>query len=540
MSIDFPLVAKVIALPRAGSKSAKDKEQRRLCDTLYHEYNVCVNNFQDLPQLPRRPLRFYGEAEGNRYLVMEKLERDLLSVAKEGNATLREVARLGTQILEGLRQIHNKGFFFVDIKPDNFMVKENKLYFVDFGLVEKRPNSMAGLYGAQDAGREFAGTATYASIEALSGKPPSVSDEIQSMVYVLLAVLNGAKLPWSIAKSDSELLRLKQSTDIRSFANSLDAGELAIIFQEARNGIVDYDRFGILLQSLANKNAPAKKTSGNARSSESKTRNTVVESNEILKSDLTSEDLPKRKRRVVAAAVDSEMDDDATEKKTSSASNRKRGAVAVPQTVEEEPVSVPSSRRGRLAFSNKASIEAKADSTVLTEESVTSDSSLLPKRGRLVKIVDKLPISQNKGTAKELSDFPASKKRSKPEDMQEENPQRKRSAVPSKISEVSERAPFIDGLIRENNRKASRKVPSPKMIEVDPEDILGLEDGVPTYWNACIDEETSMRPQQSNMSAMTGPFSIRKSEYHRHRLSSFGGEANEEHKLPVKSKRSKK
>lgn len=131
MSIDFPLVAKVIALPRAGSKSAKDKEQRRLCDTLYHEYNVCVNNFQDLPQLPRRPLRFYGETEGNRYLVMEKLERDLLSVAKEGHATLREVARLGTQILEGLRQIHNKGFFFVDIKPDNFMVKENKLYFVD-------------------------------------------------------------------------------------------------------------------------------------------------------------------------------------------------------------------------------------------------------------------------------------------------------------------------------------------------------------------------------------------------------------------------
>lgn len=52
----------------------------------------------------------------------------------------------------------------------------------EVGLVEKRPNSMAGLYGAQDAGREFAGTATYASIEALSGKPPSVSDEIQSMV----------------------------------------------------------------------------------------------------------------------------------------------------------------------------------------------------------------------------------------------------------------------------------------------------------------------------------------------------------------------
>lgn len=130
-TIDFPLVAKVIALPKSGSRSAKDKEQRRLCDTLYHEYNVCVNNFHDLSYVPRRPLRFYGESEGNRYLVMEKLDRDLLDVAKRGNSSVQDVAHFGLQILDGLKQIHQKGYFFIDIKPDNFMLKGDKLFFVD-------------------------------------------------------------------------------------------------------------------------------------------------------------------------------------------------------------------------------------------------------------------------------------------------------------------------------------------------------------------------------------------------------------------------
>lgn len=128
---DFPLVAKVIQLPKAGSKSAKDKEQRRLCDTLYHEYNVCVNNFHDLECIPRRPLRFYGEADGYRYLVMEKLESDLSDVAKRGETTASQAGRLGLQILDGLKHIHQKGFFFIDIKPDNFMMKGDRLFFVD-------------------------------------------------------------------------------------------------------------------------------------------------------------------------------------------------------------------------------------------------------------------------------------------------------------------------------------------------------------------------------------------------------------------------
>lgn len=127
---DYNLVAKVIPLSK-GSKSAKDKEQKRLCDTLYHEYNIYVNNLYQFPYAARRPMKFYGESEGHRYLVMEKLDYDLSFLAKQGNLTVSSIAKIGIQLLDGLRLIHRNHYLFIDVKPDNFMMKGDKLYFVD-------------------------------------------------------------------------------------------------------------------------------------------------------------------------------------------------------------------------------------------------------------------------------------------------------------------------------------------------------------------------------------------------------------------------
>ncbi len=69
--------------------------------------------------------------------------------------------------------------------------------------------------------------------------------------------------------------------------------------------------------------------------------------------------------------------------------------------------------------------------------------------------------------------------------------------------------------------------PNKSAILVDPEDILGFEDGMPTYLNACLDD-VRPKPKKNNASNLAGPFSMRKSEYHRHRLSSFGGDSVDE------------
>ncbi len=130
-SLDYDVVAKVI--PLAKTKSKKDKEQDRICNTLNYEYILYTGLLVDFPCAPRRPAKFYGDDQlaGVRYLVMERLDMDLIGLAKAGIPSVSTVGNLGLQILEGLRWLHAKNFVFVDVKPDNFMLKNDKLYFVD-------------------------------------------------------------------------------------------------------------------------------------------------------------------------------------------------------------------------------------------------------------------------------------------------------------------------------------------------------------------------------------------------------------------------
>ena len=132
---DYDLVAKVALL--AIGKSKKDKQQERMCNTLNYEYMMYNGLFNNFPHRARTPEKFYGNdnTAGVRYLVMEKLDCDLVDLSKNASAvTPPKVAAIGLQILEGLGWIHNKNYMFVDVKPDNFMLKGDKLFFVDCEL----------------------------------------------------------------------------------------------------------------------------------------------------------------------------------------------------------------------------------------------------------------------------------------------------------------------------------------------------------------------------------------------------------------------
>lgn len=133
-NLGYEVVAKVIPLPgqKGGTKASK-KEQERICNTLSFEYTLYTGLLYQFPYCPRNPLKFYGDDTtlGVRYLVMERLEQDLVGFANTVVPSPRQVAEIGLQILDGLRWMHNKTFLFVDVKPDNFMLKGNKVYFVD-------------------------------------------------------------------------------------------------------------------------------------------------------------------------------------------------------------------------------------------------------------------------------------------------------------------------------------------------------------------------------------------------------------------------
>lgn len=130
--LDYEVVAKVIPLPKSTGK--KDKDQERLCNTLNYEYTLYTGLLMDFPYCARRPLKFYGEDHQVRYLVMERLETDLVGYAANNAISPSILATFGLRILDGLQWLHKKNFMFVDVKPENFMMKNNEVLFVDCKL----------------------------------------------------------------------------------------------------------------------------------------------------------------------------------------------------------------------------------------------------------------------------------------------------------------------------------------------------------------------------------------------------------------------
>lgn len=76
----YPLVVKIIPLPVGTGKNSE--EMKRMCDTLFYEYNLFHGGLSTFPYRPKIPdlKSFHGvdNIVGVRFLVMERFERDLV------------------------------------------------------------------------------------------------------------------------------------------------------------------------------------------------------------------------------------------------------------------------------------------------------------------------------------------------------------------------------------------------------------------------------------------------------------------------------
>ena len=129
---------------------------------------------------------------------MQKVGPTLLTLNKErGGLTIKTVIMLGLKALDGLEEIHSAGFLHRDIKPDNISVAlapmEATVYFIDFGLSRRFERS--GSHVAYAEGQSFEGTPYFASLNSVKGVRPGRRDDLESLGYVLLYLLQG-NLPW--------------------------------------------------------------------------------------------------------------------------------------------------------------------------------------------------------------------------------------------------------------------------------------------------------------------------------------------------------
>ena len=87
------------------------------------------------------------------------------------------------QMLEGIKQLHSLNHIHNDIKAENFMCKNNKIYIIDFGVMTEFNE------GRSDSYSPFEGSLPYASLRAHKQRTKCFADDLESLGYTILALI---------------------------------------------------------------------------------------------------------------------------------------------------------------------------------------------------------------------------------------------------------------------------------------------------------------------------------------------------------------
>lgn len=138
------------------------------------------------------------------FVVMTLLGRELNTIRRSlpgRKISLGSSMKIGVQMLEAIRDVHDVGFVHRDIKPANFALglnDVNLVYIIDFGLARmmRIPDS-SGMLRMRAARLKvpFRGTIRYCSLNAHLYLEQGRQDDLISMMYVLIELITGL-LPW--------------------------------------------------------------------------------------------------------------------------------------------------------------------------------------------------------------------------------------------------------------------------------------------------------------------------------------------------------
>lgn len=228
---------------------------------------------------------------------------------------------------------------------------------------------------------------------------------------------------------------------------------------------------------------------------------------------------PKRGRKTaavaaVAAGTESKIEDTQIAKPNATRRNLSSTRGDKLQTFDTTTASVRTRRGGLVSAVSKASATA-VDLTLDDDDEIVVAASAAAKRRQAKETTTPSTANNTKSFDVEENDSGRKSKRHRPV-----SATRKRSSSTERNATPS--SPKIAASTKTRNSRvvATSMEASAPFSSVDPDDILGFEDGVPSYLNACLDNRTAA----ADGASVSGPFSLRKSEYHRHRLSSFGND----------------
>lgn len=169
--------------------------------------------------------------------------------------SLKTVLMLADQMINSVEFVHSKLFLHRDIKPENFLMgmgnHANQIFLIDFGLAKRYRDTSSHQHIPYRENKDFTGCPRYASINTHRGIEHSRRDDLESLGYVLLYLLQGS-LPWgwiraSTKKQQIEKIgEMKVSTSIEDLCQGYPC-EFAAYFNHCRSlGFTDEPDYAYL------------------------------------------------------------------------------------------------------------------------------------------------------------------------------------------------------------------------------------------------------------------------------------------------------
>jgi serine/threonine protein kinase len=106
------------------------------------------------------------------------------------------IIKMISKMINILQTIHNIGVIHRDIKPQNFMIKHEEIFLIDFGLSTIFVDEYLKHIEPKNDSSFIIGTPKFISLHIHNGKDASRRDDVISLMYLYLYMNNDLQLPW--------------------------------------------------------------------------------------------------------------------------------------------------------------------------------------------------------------------------------------------------------------------------------------------------------------------------------------------------------
>ena len=163
--------------------------------TLKHEANI-LNYLYSKGSTNTPSVYWYGIYDTYFTLIMPLYEMSLEDMIQKCEVSKMQIMKIGSKMIDILETIHRLGILHRDLKPQNFMMRNDELYLIDFGLSTVYTDDKYNICPKRPDSLEILGTPKFVSIRIHDGEDPSRSDDCISAIYILQYLLQDGHVHW--------------------------------------------------------------------------------------------------------------------------------------------------------------------------------------------------------------------------------------------------------------------------------------------------------------------------------------------------------